>query len=416
MSPCPGFAPIQGAIGRAIAGLEDRLFTERRVLLCAIGIALGLAAVLALKIDGGKSVVGPDGRPACVDFCWIWVSGKFAAASAPAKVYDYAVFAAAQKALVGPSALGFPPFHYFYPPVFLFFTYLLGLMPYFVAFVVWNIATLALYEAAIYAILPRVSALVAGLTSIAVAESILLGQNGLLTAGLIGLSLVLVERRQGLCGILLGLLTYKPQFGVAFPLALLAARKWRAFTAAAAASAILAAAAAAAFGYRTWPLFFALLGGRNASLSLDPGVAITQQSAYGLLHWAIGGVTVPLLVHIAVAVAVALAICALWAKPLPHALKSAALCLAAVTITPYVLTYDLCILSIAAAFLVKDGLTYGFLPGERTVLFLCFVGLLCFQVPIGPVLCGVLFCLVGRRSAAWRQDRLVQSFPIMKAG
>lgn len=29
-----------GAIGQKIAGLEDRIFTERRVLFCSIGIAL----------------------------------------------------------------------------------------------------------------------------------------------------------------------------------------------------------------------------------------------------------------------------------------------------------------------------------------------------------------------------------------
>lgn len=416
MSQRPGFPWRRSGIGRAFASLEDRIFTERRVLFCAIGITIGLAAVLALKIHDGKSVLGPGGRPACIDFCTTWVGGKFAASRVPAKAYDYARFAAAQKALVAEPAPGFPPHRYAYPPVFLFFAYPLALMPYFVAFIVWNVATMALYEAAIYAILPRVSALVAGLAPVAVAENILLGQNGFLTAGLIGLALVFVERRQWLCGILLGLLTYKPQFGVAFPLALLASRRWRAFAAAAASSVALAAAAAAVFGYRTWSLFFAALVNRNASLSAEPGLTITQQSVYGLLHWAVGGVTVPLAIHIAVAIAVALAIGVLWAKPLPHPLKSAALCLAAVTITPYVLIYDLCILSMAAAFLVKDGLARGFLPGERAGLFLCFVGLLFFPVPIGPVICATLFCFVGRRSRVWWNDRLSQPLPHMKAG
>jgi arabinofuranan 3-O-arabinosyltransferase len=320
--------PKPGAFGQTIARLEDRIFTEGRLLFCGAGIAIGYAALLAWKIGYGKSVIGPGGHPSCaIDFCTIWVSGKFAAASVPARVYDYSLFAAAQRALVGPNAAGFPAYHYAYPPVFLFFTYPLGLMPYLVAFAIWIVVTLALYEAAIYAIIPRFSAVVLALTPVVVAENLLLGQNGLLTAGLIGLALASVERRVWLCGALLALLTYKPEFGLAFPLALLASRKWRAFASATAASAGLAAAAAIAFGYRTWPSFLATLDNRNSSLGIDRGVVLTQQSVYGLVHWAAGGMTVPLLLHIVVAAAVALAIGIIWAKPLPYSLKAAALCL-----------------------------------------------------------------------------------------
>ena len=52
------------------------------------------------------------------------------------------------------------------------------------------------------------------------------GQNGFLTAALIGGTLGLLERRPALAGICLGLLTYKPQFGLLFPLVLIADRRW----------------------------------------------------------------------------------------------------------------------------------------------------------------------------------------------
>jgi arabinofuranan 3-O-arabinosyltransferase len=406
--------PKPGAFGQTIARLEDRVFTESRLLFCGAGIAIGYAVLLA-RIMAYKFVIGPGGHPSCaIDFCTIWVSGKFAAASVPARVYDYSLFAAAQHALVGPNAAGFPAYHYAYPPVFLFFTYPLGLMPYFVAFAIWIVVTLALYEAAVHAIIPRFSAVVAALTPFAVVANIAIGQNGLLTAGLIGLALASVERRAWLCGALLGLLTYKPEFGIAFPLALLASRNWRAFASATAASVGLAAAAAIAFGYRTWPSFLATLDNRNSSLGIDRGVVLTQQSVYGLVHWAAGGMTVPLLLHIVVAAAVALAIGIIWAKPLPYSLKAAALCLASVTITPYVEIYDLCILSIAVAFLIEDGLARGFLPGERATILLCFGGLFFFHIPIGPVICAMLFCLVGRRIRAWRRDRFAAPVPVSR--
>jgi hypothetical protein len=64
-----------------------------------------------------------------------------------------------------------------------------------------------------------------------------------------------------------------------------------------------------------------------------------------------------------------------------------------------VLRYDLCILSIAAAFLVKDGLSRGFLAGERTIMLLCLVGLYCPSAPVGPIVCAALLLLVFRRKA-----------------
>ena len=52
------------------------------------------------------------------------------------------------------------------------------------------------------------------------------GQNGFLTAALLGGALHLLDRRPWLAGVLIGLLAYKPQFGVLIPIALLASRRW----------------------------------------------------------------------------------------------------------------------------------------------------------------------------------------------
>lgn len=127
-------------------------------------------------------------------------------------------------------------------------------MPYLTAFAVWIAATLALYLAAVYAVLPRRAAALAAITPLPVLLNVLLGHNGFLTAGLVGLALASIERRRPwMAGIFLGLLTYKPQFGILFPVALLASREWRAFCSAAATGVIFALAAALAFGFEAWP-------------------------------------------------------------------------------------------------------------------------------------------------------------------
>src|SRR5205823_10368143 len=56
-----------------------------------------------------------------------------------------------------------------------------------------------------------------------------------------------------LAGVLLGLLTYKPQLGVLVPIALVAAGLWRTIAAAAATVAVLIAATGLVFGWSIWP-------------------------------------------------------------------------------------------------------------------------------------------------------------------
>jgi len=388
---------------------EDRIFTEWRIRLYGLGVAAAYAAALAWELLGGRSVIDAAGNPACIDFCTIWVSGNFAISSEPVRVYDYSTFATAQVNLVGPHHINFPPYHYWYPPTFLFLTYPLGLMPYLTAFAVWTIATLFLYLAAVYAIIPRLTAVIAAVTPLVVAENILLGNNGLLTAALMGFSLAFLERRPWLSGIFIGLVTYKPQFGVLFPLALLASRNWRAISSAIATSVILGVAAAIAFGAQGWMSFFDTLRDRNASLSLDPGLELTLQSVYGLLHWAGAGTGMSWALHSTVVAIVALATCVVWARPIPYSLKAATLCIGSLAVTPYVQIYDLCVLSIAVAFLIKDGLLVGFLPGKRTAILVCFAALFFLLTPLGPIVYAFIIFLIAWRIAANRRETLTQA-------
>ena len=363
-------------------------------------MACAIAALLAWGLNRGEWVIRPNGSLSNIDFCWIWVSGKFAASSDPARVNDYAAFSAAQGRLVGPPTGNIPPYHFLYPPTFLFFTYPLGLISYLTAFSVWVLATVLLYQAAIYALISRPAALIAAITPATVLKNVQLGQNGFLTAALIGFSLAFMERRPWISGISLGLLTYKPQFGVLFPLALLASRNWRTLCSATATSVILSVAAAVAFGYQGWPSFIHSLLDRDAGLSPDAEIELSLQSVYGLLHRAGASALSSWSVHLTVAAIVTAIVCAVWAKPIPYPLKAAILCIASVTVTPYVLAYDLCILSIAVAFLVRDGMSRGFLPGERTAILFSFVGLFPVATPIAPIICAVLFFLCARRIAA----------------
>jgi hypothetical protein len=389
-----------------LLAIEERLFTEWRVAFYGSGIAVAWALLSGWLLVRGRWLLGPDGMLSSLDFCWIWASSKITALGDPFGVYDPATYAAAQDIYYRPGECQFVHL-YDYPPTFQLFTYPLGLMPYMTAFAVWVFFTLLFYAAAIWAVLPRPAAAIAAITPVPVLLNALDGQNGFLTAGLMGLSLLFVERQPGLSGIFLGLLTYKPQFGVLFPLALLASRNWRALASAAATSLIVGAAAGYAFGYREWPGFVASLFGRDPWLSVQAGVEPRLESFYGLVVWAGASLPIAWVVQVAVAVVVAATVVMIWAMPNPHALRAAVLSVGSVIVTPYVMKYDLCILSVAAAFLVKDGLSRGFSPGERFAILGCFVlaFLLLAQLPpTAPFVCLILLVLAIRRIPARRMQ------------
>jgi arabinofuranan 3-O-arabinosyltransferase len=392
---------------RKLFNIEERVFTEHNLrfygsgAVIAVGIAFGLLWWGKVR---GDWVVSRDGTIGSIDFCWMWVSSKIAASADPGALYDPAAVAALYDKLFGPGECLFRHHQYIYPPTFLFFIYALGFLPYLVAFALWTVATLLLYEVAIYAIVRRSAALIAALTPFSVLKNIQLGHNGFLTAGLMGLSLVFVESRPWLSGVFLGLLTYKPQLGVLFPIALLASRNWRVLAGATVTSVILAAAAAIAFGNEGWLSFAGSLFNRTSGLSPDAEIYITLESAYGMLHRAGASDRLAWLVQAGLAVLMATWLWRVWAKPIPYALKAAILCIGSLVVTPYVLHYDLCVLSIGVAFLVSDGLARGFLPGERMLMLACFFGLFVIAEPVGPVICAALLCLAARRIAAWRGE------------
>ena len=81
------------------------------------------------------------------------------------------------------------------------------------------------------------------------------GQTGFFIAAILIGGFRLVEKRPVAAGILFGLLTVKPQYFVLVPVALIAARQWKALLATFASALALAAASVALFGFEPWVLW-----------------------------------------------------------------------------------------------------------------------------------------------------------------
>jgi Glycosyltransferase family 87 len=395
---------VEGRSGRRkCLEIEDVIFTERRIQFYGMGVIVAFTISFVWRALKQQWFVLPDGNMRCVDFGWMWLTGKLAASGQATRIFDYAAFSAAQLAFFGPQSC--PHFNrFYYPPTFLFFTYPLGWMPYLVAAAAWIAGSLILYEAAVHAVIPRRAALIAAATPFFVAVDIDMPHTGFLTTALIGFALAFMERRPWVAGVFLGLLTYKPHFGLLFPVALLASRNWRVLGTATAIAALFGIAAAVAFGYAGWTSFFDSLTDRSSTLGPGEGAEVRLHSIFGLLHWMGAGPSVAWSGQLAVSAAVVLAIGALWAKPLPFTLRAASFSVGSLLASPYLLFYDLCILTVAAAFLVKDCLSRGFLPGERTGMMLCWPALFLVKMPIGAVVCLVIAFICMRRIMVLRKD------------
>jgi hypothetical protein len=238
---------------------------------------------------------------------------------------------------------------------------------------------------------PAVIALV--LASPFTAWNFLAAQNGFLTASLVGGSLLLLERRPALAGVLIGCLTYKPQFGVLFPVALVAAKQWRTIASAAVTTALLAGASLAMFGPEVWRAFpRQVLAQTELNLLADPdGNWGYLQSVYGLIRTFHRGAGLASLAQGLTTLAAVILVWVVWRSRTRFSLKAAMLSAAALTATPYAFMYDMAALMIPAAYLVRDQISRGWLEGEPAAMVGLFGAALAFLFIFGDAPGGVTF-------------------------
>ncbi len=188
------------------------------------------------------------------DFVNVWAAGRLALEGHPAQAWDWVIQKQVELALLKQDFTGYFAWHY--PPPFLFVASLLARFPYAAAFIGWVAISFLPYLAVMRAIVGRPFGLVLAAAFPVVFNNALVGQNGFLTAALIGGTLYLIPVRPVLAGICLGLLSYKPQYGLLFPLVLIAASQWTVFLTAAVVAIAMAVMSWFAFGTESWQAFF----------------------------------------------------------------------------------------------------------------------------------------------------------------
>jgi len=348
----------------------------------------------------GQWLIDSAGRGIPTDFVNVWAAGKLALEGSPAAAYDWTIHKQVENGAVGYDFSGY--YAWLYPPPFLAVAALLALFPYVAAYAAWVAATLPVYLITIrWLVAHRLGYLLAGAFPTVLSNAIV-GQNGFVTASLIGGTLGFMERQPVLAGCCLGLLTYKPHFGILFPLVLIAARRWTVFFVAAAVGVAMAAASWLAFGMATWEAFFRELPLASRDY-LSAGTSDWQklQSVFGLVRVMGGAEYLAWSLQISLAVFVAVALCILWRGRARFELKAAALAAGALLATPYVYLYDLVVLAIPVALLVRVALKTGFLRSEGIALVIAAALSFSFpfvKLPVGLAATVLVAALIARRT------------------
>jgi alpha-1,2-mannosyltransferase len=369
------------------------IFLPRVLFLSYLGLAVaGLAPMSA------KDTLGPD-------FVVSWAGSSLALNGRPQDVYDQAGQWAAEKAAVHDDELGYTCWSY--PPTFMVVDLPLALVRYRWSLLVWLIATLAAYCAVIWAIIPDSDALWIALAFPGTALNALAGQNGFLTTALLGGGLLLLTKEPIRAGVMFGLLTFKPQIGLLVPLVLIATRRWRAFAAAAFTAIGFAAISLLMFGTRTWAAFFHALPVMTHQL-LDGRIGFGKiQSVFaGARLLGFGPSPAYAVQTIAVLISGTIVVSIWLSHRVPFDIKAAALVAATPLVSPYVMDYDLVLLALPIAWVVRDGLQRGFLSWEKPVLFMTWMLplfarwlALTESIPIAPLVTTILLACIARRAA-----------------
>jgi hypothetical protein len=261
------------------------------------------------------------------------------------------------------------PLHpWLYPPHYLLLLLPFGLLPFAPAGVLFVGLSLAGAVAACWRFArgkkERIVYLCSLLLCPASAITVCIGQNTFLTCALLVSGFGFAKQRPVLGGMLLGLLTYKPQLWLMVPVALIADRQWKALASAFATAAALMALSVAVFGLQPWRDWIEIMTAPSALYDQWRVIArLNGQSVY--TYATLMGASEPL-ANLAQAASALFAAACVWRcyrRPMTEDLRLAALLAATMLAAPHVIDYDAVLLGIAATLFFlrasSDGLRFG---------------------------------------------------------
>jgi hypothetical protein len=255
------------------------------------------------------------------------------------------------------NAVGFTPF--MYPPTFIALVAPLGFLSYFGALIAWLVVTALPYLLAMRAILDRDRmAIWIALAAPPAFYNIMFGQTGFLSAGLVGLGLLHVRQRPWAAGLLIGLASVKPHLGLLIPIALLAGGHWRVFASASITVIAMIGASILAFGMDTWFAFIGTTIFHMEGFQHNAYPWNIMTSVLSVVHLSGASLDAAWQIQAGATAMVIVIVSLVWwqgpRRPDGFNLQAAVLLSAIPLAVPSIYLYDLPVLVIAVAWLMRD--------------------------------------------------------------
>jgi len=345
----------------------DEMVTPARVrMVAAILLAINLT-ITAGSLVMTHHLIDAFHQPLGGDFIIFYGASNLTLHGQAAQAFDPQALLVVQRAVLPGVPEGL---RWCYPPPYQLLIAPLALLPFPLAYAVFIGVTLAAFAWMVQTIYPgRLTLLMIGAFP-GTFVNIWDGQNGFLTAALLGFGLTALDRRPWLAGAMLGLLVYKPQFGILLPILLIGTGRWRSTLAAALSGGAFIAASALILGTAPWIAFLHTLP------------VVSTELAAGQLPWSrvpslfvaarYLGAPAPAAYALQAVVAAIVAVTTLlaWRRPGPLALKAGLAVLATFLVTPYSFNYDLVLLAVPIAAIAWYGRDHALPSGTMAMLLL----------------------------------------------
>jgi hypothetical protein len=317
-----------------------------------IALAMGLLALATELVYLAASPLpfDPVGYRVGRDFVNTWMGARAALTGDPSPWFGFTAYNAALQQMFGAD---YPMHLWGYPPHLLLFTWPLGLLPYFPAYVLWVVLGLAAYLFIAADGERRLGHLALLVFAPAVVVNIGFGQTGFVLAALMIGGLVNLDRRPVLAGIMFGLLTVKPHFGIFLPLMLVLTGRWRVIAVAATTGAVLLVVTSLVFGLHVWSAYLdVVVPVMTRSMSFTGFFLTTSPTAF--MNMRLAGFSIDAAFAAQAVLSIVAVVTVIWTflRRRDPALSMALLVTATFVALPYAYNYDMVVFGWVIALLL----------------------------------------------------------------
>lgn len=380
-----------------------------------IFIALYIILYLYIISPGlhGNNILDRNSIPIGADFSNFYSAATLALSQSPAATYDFTKMRAAQVKTIGANPESIGGMLWVYPPIFLLLLLPFSFLPYFASLAIWLITTILGYLKVLLRIAPSRQTIWLAVAFPGTFENFIHGQNGFLSAGILGGGLLLLESHAFIGGIILGFLSYKPQLAVLILVALMAGRRWKALAGASLSFLGLVLASILIMGTGVWVAFWQSI--TVASKLYESGAlpVFKDGSVFYAALLAGASFEVARTLQAIMMISVVIVVFIVWFRDISLPIRNSVLVLSILLFTPHVYPYDFVLLALPIAWLGWQGYTKGWMPLEK--LFLVIAWLLPFLIPligktrfqIAPLIILILLILVLKRS---KMEKIAENY------